>query len=387
MSTQGRRMSNKDKFKLAYAYVIAPLFLVIMIIKRMSVRAPNIFGENEFIAVLAVSTAAGYLPFIAAPTILRFAILRRRLRYGVELYLYLLLCFILTHISYFVILGIKNVRIGDISGDVIYCILSFGAADYGKITRSYRRLLNVATFIGFCVVCFISQITNFITPFSASKEFFLLFWALNRHARQAEQPTLPQEPLTAQSVPSTHPVPSTQPDRVSRLLDIGLAHIGRKTQTENPYITPELADERRTIERPFLTLLAERYKDERAQKTIAHYFAVYKEMTLFVIYELVLGNDSKLYAQVRTKLRERLLSGLTPQNINKHKTYWTDLSDKFHENYGTAQDIGITLAHTFWSAIKPNITVGADNLADIFEYTRKAIEQEYQTQKESEYHA
>ncbi|MBQ6664092.1 MAG: hypothetical protein IJM68_00750 [Synergistaceae bacterium] len=166
----------------------------------------------------------------------------------------------------------------------------------------------------------------------------------------------------------------------ARLVNIGLAHIGRITQSSNPCLTPEQTEARHRVERPFLTLLADRYKDGATRKELARHFMVYKEMTLFMIYATVLKKDATLHAKVRTKLKGRLSLGLPTSVVRKRDELWRSLSEKFYESYTRTKDMGGTLEYVFWSTLPERLRLGdvfgGEYLKQIFEYSREAIVRE-----------
>ena len=110
---------------------------------------------------------------------------------------------------------------------------------------------------------------------------------------------------------------------------------------------------------------------------------LYKEVTLFVILAMVLSKDKTLHAQVRTKLKERLSSGLPDTVIRKRNELWRTLSQNFYESYTRTHDLAATLDYVFWCVLPEKLKgedvtdlVGNGYLLQIFEYTREAIAQE-----------
>ena len=167
------------------------------------------------------------------------------------------------------------------------------------------------------------------------------------------------------------------------LVNIGLAYIGRKTKTANPCITPAQTEERQSIERPFLKLLADNYNDEATRKILAQYFMLYKEMLLFLIYAMALKKNPVLHSEVKGKLKERMSEGLSPEAIKKRNDYWRELSRTFYESDKGTQDIGHVLEAVFWDKLPKKVKsipkCGHDSLYTIFCYISKAIAREYQT--------
>ncbi len=165
------------------------------------------------------------------------------------------------------------------------------------------------------------------------------------------------------------------------LVNIGLTHIGRKTKTANPCITPVQMEEHQSIERPFLKLLADSYKDEVTRKTLTQYFMLYKEMLLFLIYATMLKKNPVLHIEVKGKLKERMSEGLSQEAIKKRNDYWRELSMKFYEESKGTQNIGHVLEAVFWDKLPKKVNpipkCGHDSLYTIFCYINKAIVHEY----------
>ncbi|MBQ4402031.1 MAG: hypothetical protein II832_07690 [Synergistaceae bacterium] len=166
----------------------------------------------------------------------------------------------------------------------------------------------------------------------------------------------------------------------ARLVGIALAHIGRPTQSPNPYLTPSQTEARHQVERPFLRLLSERYKDAGERKAMAQHFMLYKEMTLFVIFAMVLGKDKGLHATVRTMLKARLSEGLPQEVISRRNERWRTMSEKFYESYTRTHDIAGTLEYVFWNSLPEGVArpepIGGEQLKEIFEFCRVAVARE-----------
>ena len=205
---------------------------------------------------------------------------------------------------------------------------------------------------------------------------------LTRHKNKIapKEPEQPPEPPHRE--PYQHPEPRLPllHDTADTLIDIGLAHIGRITAHSNTYITPEQTQSRHNAERPFTKLLAERYTDANTRKALARHFMLYKEVTLFVIFAMVLKNDKPLHSKIQSRLKVRLSLGLPAKVIASRNEYWHRLSDKFNESYTRTKDLAGTLDYVFWSVLPEKIKgegfadlTGNGYLRDIFDYTREAV--------------
>ena len=84
-------------------------------------------------------------------------------------------------------------------------------------------------------------------------------------------------PADTPSSPEQDNFTRTQDPQAIKLVNLGLASIGRKTKQTNPYFTPERDTERHKAEYTFLHQLAERYTDTEARKILAKHFMLYKE--------------------------------------------------------------------------------------------------------------
>lgn len=206
----------------------------------------------------------------------------------------------------------------------------------------------------------------------------------NNENEQTTYRNQPPEPPHREPRQESEPPQPPQPDIADTLINIELAHIGRITTRTNPYITPKQTAERHNVERTFLKLLSKRYTDTETHKNLAIYFMVYKEVTLFVIFAMVLKNDKPLLAKIHSRLKVRLSLGLPSKVIAHHNQYWRKLSEKFNESYIQTHDLATTLDYVFWSVLPENLKgegfadlTGNGYLKQIFDYAREAIAQEY----------
>lgn len=417
------KLQKKDKIKLIYAYIVSPLMIMGNIGGRIITELYSMYGRNATQDILSNGALSkinltafmlgllGYLPIAIPPTIMRFIAIRHKLKYGIEIYCYMLLSFFFARILVFMLTGTIDPTLGFLDSLVIYCILSFRTTEYREIPHSYRYGLTFLT-IGavFVILYFTSE------HFTSDKQYLFPIWeaialclVLNRHT-ESTAPKEPEQPyetqhsnnINAQTTyhqqppelphrePYQHPEP--QPplhDTADTLIDVGLAHIGRITARTNPYITPEQTQARHNAERPFTKLLARRYTDANTRKALARHFMLYKEVTLFVIFAMVLKNDKPLHSKIQSRLKVRLSLGLPSKVIASRNEYWHRLSDKFSESYTRTKDLAGTLDYVFWSVLPE--TLKGENIADlagngyliqIFEYTRKAVVQEYKSLRE-----
>ena len=312
-------LRTKDKIKLIYAYIVSPIWIcgdigggiIIELYQKNNkiLRDPTMLRE---VSALANSIAwklgiLTYLPLILPATVIRFIIPRREIKYGIEMYCYMLLSMFLTRVLYVVMMGELIPTLGFLDSLVMYCVLSYKTTEYQEFPRSYRYVLTFLTLgIVFVVLYFTSE------HFTNTKRYIFPIWeaialcvVLNTYktnsiTKESEQPH-----------EATYQAPRQEPsneasDMAARLVNIALAHIGRPTASPNQYLTSELTEARHQVERPFLKLLAERFKDTETRKALSRHFMLYKEVTLFIIFAMLLSKDKALHAKVRTKLKERL---------------------------------------------------------------------------------
>ncbi len=271
---------------------------------------------------------------------------------------------------------------------MVYCIISYKSSEYSEEWNLYTFHPIVFTLVALAMMTLMSGIMT------EQKQWYMPIWetifaccVLTRHKEKTahEEPSQTTEPPHHEphQEPEQHPQ-AEAPDTADTLIDIGLAHIGRVTARDNPYLTPEKTAERRNVERPFIKALSERYPDEQTRKALSRHFMLYKKFTLFVIFSLVLKRDKPLHAKVQSKLKVRLSLGLPSKVIAKRNEYWRKLSEKFFESYKQTKDIAGTLDYAFWSVLPESINgngcavlVKNVYLMRIFEYTKDAIAKEY----------
>lgn len=182
-------------------------------------------------------------------------------------------------------------------------------------------------------------------------------------------------------------------DTAEGLMAIGLAHIGRKTHSFNSYLTVESTEERRKVERPFLRVIADKYRDEGQRKLLARHFMLYKETTPFIIYASVLRADKQLHMQVQIELKKQLSLGLSAEVQKKRNDYWNRILRKFYDRYQQTGQTKDALNFSFWSVLSEEKHeyfpmesaaefLGNNFLYEIFRYSYEGVEREYRTRNE-----
>ena len=110
---------------------------------------------------------------------------------------------------------------------------------------------------------------------------------------------------------------------------------------------------------------------------------LYKEMTLFVIFAMLLGNNNTLHSLVRTKLKERLSDGLSDAVIRKRNELCRTMSEKFYECYSRTHDLAVTLEYVFWNTLPEQLKAGEffgkECLVHIFQFCREAVTKDFHT--------
>ena len=334
-------LRKRDKAKLIYAYIISPILIygyigggIINELYRKHgskiFRTPTTLSDMSML-VNSIAWKIGiltYLPLILPITVIRFIIPKRELKYGIEMYCYMLVSMFLTRVLYVVILGELIPTLGFLDSLTIYSVLSYKATEYREIPRLYRYALTFFTFCAVFVVLYFSS-----KHFTSTEHYIFPIWEaitlsiilnmhkVNSHTKEPEQTY--EEPRQELHIET--------PDMATRLVNIGLAHIGRKTSLSNKYLTPEQTEARKSIERPFLKILAEKFRDEAVRKKLARHFMLYKETTLFMIYAIVLKNNKELHSQVRSGLKEILSLNISSEVQDKRGKYWQEISRKFYD--------------------------------------------------------
>ena len=181
---------------------------------------------------------------------------------------------------------------------------------------------------------------------------------------------------------------TSEEDIVNKLICIGLAHVGRKTQYNNKYLTNEITIERVSVEKPFLDLLKHKFTNDKQRKIIQDNFMLFKETCLYMIYDVVLGNDKQLFERIKIELQSILSKELFLYGIRSRQEYSTIFKGKFYDKFSKTENMNKSLRFAFWSTLAAKypdwITLQGiadilnnDYLFRIFKYSYTAIEAEY----------
>lgn len=403
-----------DRIKLIYSYVIYSSLIMFQVAGLINAEMQDKYGfgiiRNMPFFTIHLTGAVIYLILILPPTLIRFVALQRKLRYGIEISFYLAISLSISLFIIFLTIEYLLPSFGLLATLSVYWVLSYKSTEYSEEWCSYTINPILFMLIALIIMTVISRvITNYTQWYVPILEAIFACCVLTRHKnkttpKKPEQPKIsynnneneqttyrnqPPEPPHREPRQESEPPQPPQPDIADTLINIGLAHIGRITTRINPYITPEQTAERHNVERPFLKLLSKRYTDTETHKNLAIYFMVYKEVTLFVIFAMVLKNDKPLLTKIHNRLKVLLSQGLPSKVIASRNEYWRKLSEKIHENYIRTHDLAGTLDYTFWSVLPEKLKAegfadltGNGYLKQIFDYTREAIAQKYKSLRE-----
>lgn len=195
-----------------------------------------------------------------------------------------------------------------------------------------------------------------------------------------------QEPRQDTYEPPHQSARQATPDTANILIDTGLAHIGRKTYKANRYLTPEQTEARKRVERPFLRVLADNYRDEQSRKILARHFMVYKEVSLFMVFAFILKRDKELHNTVRERLKELLSQGLLSEVRKKWDENVYRISRTFYDEYKQTRELSHALKAAFCWTVPEDGAVTAERLSElcdkdemqrIFMYSYDAVLREY----------
>ena len=368
-------VEREDKIKLIYAYVFSPLFIWGQIPSELN----RIYGYKATINVpLGIAfraTMIADLPLVLPSSLIRFGYFRRGVNYGFELYVSMLLSTILTLVLFFVFSGVFSSGLGFLDTLVLYCVLTYGSTRPNTIPRTMRYILTILTI----VLAFIAPYV--VNTLAKQKQVFFPFWEavivcllLHSHNLVAKRDRNPEPPRNANFYMGTaepEDFPQWSKAQAIELVNIGLAHIGRRTKRMNLYLTGELDKERRRVEYPFLKQLAAKYTDEQPRKALSKHFMLYKEMCLYILYSVILKGDKGLHDIVRAGLKERLSSGLSVVSGKWIDDYVYMFSRAFYDEYRRSRNLSRTLSYTFWSVAcekYPEI-VNAGDLPELMSYS------------------
>ena len=381
------KITKNDRLKLIYAYIFSLVLIMLSTSGEITSRLYSKYGSRAinivpFSTIFTLSMMS-YIPYVLPPTVIRFVYLRRKLSYGLELYLNMLLSIAVCMLICFLMTGKIGVSIGFLGTLSLYCILSYGSTERNDIPNRLRYMLTAVTLVVpfvflFVSIYLLSQIKNIVKI--APQGYFPLWEAivlvimLNTH-RKGEDISAPDSTSVQEEANPTgynyDDFTKIQDDTVRILVDAGLSSIGRKTRTPNPMLTPDSEQERRRIERQFLKQLAGKYKDEAARKTLAKHFMLYKETCLFIIYSVLLKHDIELHGRVKAELKKRLSSGLSVASGKWRDDYVMIFSKAFYYEYRNRHNISRTLSYMFWSIAceKYPELVKPSELPDLMQYS------------------
>ena len=394
-----------DRRKLIYAYLIWPFHEVLLDYRMMSNLYKQIypmFSDYGLVVIATLTIIFGDLMLMLTPTLIRFLLIRRKLKYGTEICGYLVVSLFVSLYANFFATGYMVSSLGIMYTFSVYCILSYQSSEYSEEWYSVKINPILLIIIGLISISLFSWITINSEQYLSTQKVLRIsnegqyipireavviacMWLMSKekaNTKKSEQPSEPPYRETPQA--EAHDIADT-------LIDIGLAHIGRITASYNPYITSKQTQARHQAERPFLKLLSERYTDANTRKNLARHFMLYKEVTLFIIFATVLKNDKTLLSKIQSRLKVRLSLGLPSTVIASRNEYWRTLSDKFNERYTHTKDLAGTLDYVFWSILPEKLKgegfadlTGNGYLMQIFNYTREALTKEYNNLKQKQ---
>ncbi len=401
-------IKHDERTKLILAYILLPtlskLLVIYLTVFDWEMPRVRLFLQNLSFASLFVIDICLMLP----ASILRFMLFKQGFKYGGEIYTYTVLSVAISIILVAFLSGYL-ITPGTLTLLSVYLIISYKGIGYNSMSIGKRYTLLFFTI----VLCHMwSGVVYFSlgkdhTPFPTGTAIVFSYILMSHtnsnktsknslqdilerqscealHSNDTSGQTMyrnqPPEPTHSETSQEPEPPEPPQLDRTDTLIDIGLAHIGRTTALDNPYITPEQTQSRHNAERPFTKLLARRYTDANTRKALARHFMLYKEVTLFVIFAMGLKNDKPLHSKIQSRLKVRLSLGLPSKTIASRNEYWRKLSDKFNESYTRTKDLAGTLDYVFWSVLPEKLKgegfadlTGNGYLRDIFDYTREAV--------------
>ena len=387
--------SKFSRIKLIYAYVISPIWIFLRIGGNISAEIHHMYGSPAASATFVYSIRAafilcmiGYFPLILSPTLVRFAVVRRKLKYGLEISIFLSLSLFMSLLVCYFLTGNIPLTFGLFDTLAVYCILSYKSSEYSEEWHSYKIHPILFMIIALILMVLVSGVIT------EQKQWHVPIWeaifaccVLTRHKNKP----IKEEPSPLASPP--YPAANRTSQSMAELTAIGLASIGRKTHSLNRYLTVESTEERRRVERPFLRVIADKYRDEGQRKLLTRHFMLYKETTLFIIYASVLRADKQLHMQVQTELKKQLSLGLSAEVQKKRNDYWNRILRKFYDRYQQTGQTNDALNYSFWSVLseeKPEYFpmesaaefLGNNFLYDIFRYSYEGVEREYRTRNE-----
>ena len=275
---------RNDRRKLIYAYLIWPFHEVLLDYRMMSNLYKQIyptFSDYGLVVIATLTIIFGDLLLMLTPTLIRFLLIRRKLKYGTEICGYLVVSLFTSLYANFFTTGYMVSSLGIMYTFATYCILSYQSSDYSEEWYSMKINPILLTAEGLSCISLFSWITiNSEQYLSAHKVLRIsnegqyipireavviaCMWLMSKEKANTKKSEQPPEPPHCEAYREHEP---PLHDTADTLIDIGLAHIGRITARTNSYITPEQTQARHQAERPFLKLLSERYKTQIHART------------------------------------------------------------------------------------------------------------------------
>ena len=117
---------------------------------------------------------------------------------------------------------------------------------------------------------------------------------------------------------------------------------------------------------------------------LSKHFMLYKEVSLFIIYAILLKGDTKIHEKVKAELTGRLSYGVSEEELRQRDAYWYELSRKFYDEYMRTQNINVALNYCFWEVLKernPEMVSASDvsndyGLSRIYRYVYETVSTE-----------
>ena len=382
---------KSDRIKFILAYIVAPVLHMSLVGVRLSEELRHQYGAKAHSMDIPLSWSfwfgmLAYIPLVLPPTIIRFVGFRRGLAIGLELYTYMVISSLASSLLAFMITGYLT-PIGLLGALTVYCILSYRSTTYSSSSRLLRYSLTFITLVfPFVAVYLIHEKSSKTSPlYNPIWEAVVACIILNTHKIGGAKSTEQEDPSPDKDTAFDEDLEHAYAAIVRKLVDVGLSHIGRKTRKENAYLTPETEQERHAVERPFLRLLADRYRDAEQRKILSKHFAFFKEMCLFIVFSALLRQDIELHERVKAELKARLKAGMTALGWKHRNDYWSKLSKNFYDEYMRTKDMKSALSYSFCRTLgelNPDIpemqNVSGEQYSEyifkIFKYSYSAVE-------------
>ena len=410
---------HNEKVRLVFAYIIIPFisFIATQIVLFFRIKISYPALQVSFFKFFCSSVSFHLLlleaAFLIPPTLIRFVFIRDGLNYGLTMYFYMLLSEIVSIILVFLLEG--EIFFPGIIMVSVYIILSHKAIGYNDMSKCSRYVLTFFTFI----ILFWAGITGGVIDINRPSrssiwwEFIIFCHILNSHKQEREKEnvtqiatepiivlgnknkTVDEQPRINTEVEVNHKEPEQKivylpdDDIADKLICVGLAHIGLKTEAVNKCFTAEIDMERKSIEYPFLNLLMNKFTSEEQRQILDKNFMFFKEVCLFAIYKSLLAkNNHDLYSRVTSNLKTILSEKVYSVNNENRREYFSIFSKKFGEAFQKTEDMNQSLRFAFWSTLAARypdwITLEGvanilnnDYLFKIFKYNCDAISTSY----------